>query len=298
MQSVSIVGSRLPRHIEKVLIKHEGLRLRRYKDDVGLPTIGVGHFISNASKTRQKIQRVTGKSSKQVDAIINGSASLTKSQAMALLKLDAKDKMQFLNKSIPRWKTYPINVQQAIISGAFRGDIAPGYKVTKHLAKGRFKEASKEIRRTTNYDPKRPGIKKRIDELSDVFKKEHSRRLTSTAKTIGLGTIVVVAGAYGLKALKNHRRQKQVTSHSIALNGENIANNASKNHKASPKQMKRKTVTRSPRKQKASLVMPSKARLTVKACPTVSQLRTMAKEQKVKGYSKMRKAELCSIVYF
>lgn len=107
-----------------LLIKHEGKRLRRYRDTLGIWTIGVGLNLEQAG-AREMVARVGA----DYDALLAGTADLTPEQCDHLLSQCIISTIEWLTKVFPEFSTYSVTRQVALIDMAFMGE---GHFLTFH----------------------------------------------------------------------------------------------------------------------------------------------------------------------
>lgn len=83
------------------LIFNEGLRMRRYYDSRGLPTVGVGFNLSRPG-AREAIEAVGA----DFDRLMSGKDSLSQNQVAALLASDARAAIETARSLFPDFDTY------------------------------------------------------------------------------------------------------------------------------------------------------------------------------------------------
>jgi GH24 family phage-related lysozyme (muramidase) len=124
--------------IEKQIVKDEGYRSSEYLDTKGIPTRGVG-----------QTGDYMGMPFKQV----------------------AKAKMREVDRLFPEIGTYPEEVQAALYSAGYRGDITGSPKAIQLINEGSFTEAAKEFLNNEEYKNAPPGIKERMNRTAAAIRK-------------------------------------------------------------------------------------------------------------------------------
>ena len=100
------------------LIRHEGLRLQKYQDSVGVWSIGVGrNLIDEPFITPDGMKLFPWADATQPYGIPLG--GLTKTQAMDVLDEDIADTLAFLNSQCPWWQGLNEVRQRAVVDLAF-----------------------------------------------------------------------------------------------------------------------------------------------------------------------------------
>ncbi len=131
----------------------EGLKLEAYKpdDDEEKFTIGYGHYG------------------------VDEDAEITKEEAEELLDEDVRTRLDSVVDLLPKFNSYPKDLQQAIFSEHYRGSIQQSPKTRKLINEGDFDEAAKEFLRNTEYDEAEergiPGIRTRMEKVSELLEK-------------------------------------------------------------------------------------------------------------------------------
>jgi len=125
-------------------------------DDHGKPAIGYGHDFDII----------------KLDQFENG---ISDQKADQILQDDIKQKQSDARKIIPQFDNLPVNIQNAIIVGMFRGDIGKhaSPKTLSYINQGKWKDAANELRDSKDYR-KGGGIQKRIESIAKEFEKNVS----------------------------------------------------------------------------------------------------------------------------
>lgn len=100
----------------------EGLRTKVYKDHVGNPTIGIGHFLNNSEVDRNLINSLFG-GKVNYDDLLSGKQELTKDQVQKLFNVDVKIKEKLASKLITDYDNLDQGTKNAIINALYRGDL-------------------------------------------------------------------------------------------------------------------------------------------------------------------------------
>ena len=138
---------------KKTIRDAEGLKLEAYKpdDDEEEFTIGYGHYG------------------------VDEDAEITKEEAEELLDKDVRTRLDSVVDLLPKFNSYPNDLQQAIFSEHYRGSIQQSPKTRKLINEGNFKEAAKEFLRNKEYEEAEergiPGIRTRMEKVSELLKK-------------------------------------------------------------------------------------------------------------------------------
>ena len=106
----------------KLLITHEGLRLKPYRDTRGKLTIGVGRNLDDVG--------------------------ITEDEALYLLKNDIKRVLDFLKERLPYWNGLTETRKMALVDMCF--NLGPGgflsfKKMLRALERGDYEQAAKEM---------------------------------------------------------------------------------------------------------------------------------------------------------
>ena len=138
---------------KKTIRDAEGLKLEAYKpdDDEEKFTIGYGHYG------------------------VDEDAEITKEEAEELLDKDVRTRLDSVVDLLPKFNSYPNDLQQAIFSEHYRGSIQQSPKTRKLINEGNFEEAAKEFLRNKEYEEAEergiPGIRTRMEKVSELLKK-------------------------------------------------------------------------------------------------------------------------------
>jgi GH24 family phage-related lysozyme (muramidase) len=127
-----------------VLKKNEGVRYEPYRDVYGFLTIGIGHKI----KSGESFGR------------------LTEQEVYDLFANDIQEHLKLCRKYFPKFDTYPICVQVAMLDGFFRGDLSGSPKTMRLINQGKWIEASREYLNHAEYRQSKidkTGVYKRMD---------------------------------------------------------------------------------------------------------------------------------------
>tara|TARA_R110000782_G_scaffold54214_1_gene114754 strand:- start:8 stop:517 length:510 start_codon:yes stop_codon:yes gene_type:complete len=92
----------------------------------------------------------------------------------AYLEEDILERLPEVERAIPGFSKYPLEIQAPLISEWFRGSLVQSDKTRKLIKQGKFNEASKEFLNNQEYKSasknKRPGIIPRMNEASTAIK--------------------------------------------------------------------------------------------------------------------------------
>ena len=137
----------------------EGLRTKVYKDHVGNPTIGIGHYLDGSETDRNLIKTLFG-GKVNYDALLNGTQSLTKDQVEKLFNVDVKIKEKLASKRIPDYSSFDQNTKNAIVNALYRGDLGP--KTIKLINAKDWKGAAAEYLNHSNAKSGPEQVKRRM----------------------------------------------------------------------------------------------------------------------------------------
>jgi GH24 family phage-related lysozyme (muramidase) len=137
----------------------EGLRTKVYKDHVGNPTIGIGHFLNNSESDRNIIKTLFG-GKVNYDDLLSGKQELTKDQVQKLFSVDVKIKEKLASKLIPDYDKLDQGTKNAIINALYRGDL--GKKTIGLINAKDWKSASIEYLNHKNVKSGPDQVKRRM----------------------------------------------------------------------------------------------------------------------------------------
>ena len=152
---VKLLGGKLSDYIAS----WEGKDNKVYKDSAGLPTIGIGHYLTNSKQDKQLFKSLFGDSVDYND-ILKGKEELEDDEILKLFNVDVKIKEKLAKMKIPNFNSYPQYIKNAIICGLYRGDLGP--KTITHINSGDWQKASIEY---VNHENARSGpdqVKRRM----------------------------------------------------------------------------------------------------------------------------------------
>jgi len=138
------------KYIANYIESHEGRIKETYLDTKGNATIGVGHKQENPQK------------------LVLNDLEIDK-----ILYSDIDAKIKIIINLLPKFQTYPLYVQCAIVDGFFRGDLSGSPKTLKLIKEDKWKEASIEYLNNREYlesKKNKTGVWKRMLENSYHFK--------------------------------------------------------------------------------------------------------------------------------
>jgi GH24 family phage-related lysozyme (muramidase) len=110
-----------------------------YNDSYGLPTIGIGHLLTDRS--RAIFERLFG-DSVDYNAILSKKQKLTRDQEIALFTEDVQSKLAIANRRIHDFQGLRQQTKNAIIDALFRGDLGP--KTIALMNARQWEDASEE----------------------------------------------------------------------------------------------------------------------------------------------------------
>jgi len=159
--------------IKKMVIQDEGIKLKPYKDTKGLMTVGIGHNLT-AKNSEASFVRAFGENGKSLRSSVMKGQSLTKDQARKLFDTDYEEHLQRTIKMIPDLHKHPADVQSALVSGVYRGDVTDSPTFRRHFNAGDYESAHKEYLNRQEYrDPvtrrKAPGVITRLERNATIF---------------------------------------------------------------------------------------------------------------------------------
>ena len=138
---------------KETIRKAEGLKLEAYKPDKDEEdfTIGYGHYGVDEDET------------------------ITEEEAEELLDKDVRTRLDSVVDLLPKFNSYPNDLQQAIFSEHYRGSIQQSPKTRALINDGKFEEAAEEFLDNKEYREAEergiPGIRTRMEKVSELLKK-------------------------------------------------------------------------------------------------------------------------------
>tara|TARA_Y100000401_G_scaffold67738_1_gene54264 strand:+ start:959 stop:1498 length:540 start_codon:yes stop_codon:yes gene_type:complete len=114
---------------------NEGLRLKKYKDSEGNPTIGIGHLIKKGEKLNE----------------------ITEAKAKQLFNVDIKEKIDYVKNDIDKdlgkgaFDAFPNPIKISLIDLDFRGDYRQSPKAIGLFKEGKYYAAAKELLNNDDY---------------------------------------------------------------------------------------------------------------------------------------------------
>ena len=133
-----------------------------------VPTIGYGHTSSNV-RVGQKI---------------------TKEEADTRLRQDIKDRLPQIRRRIPKFDSFPEDLQVALLGEFFRGSLGGSPETIRLINQEKFKEASKEFLDHDEYrnavERNRAGIRPRMELVSEELKDYSDGDILDTIKSYGV----------------------------------------------------------------------------------------------------------------
>jgi GH24 family phage-related lysozyme (muramidase) len=134
---VKLLGGKMSDYIAN----WEGKKNKVYKDTSNLPTIGIGHYLTNDEQDRKLFKSLFG-DTVNYDKILNGTQTLDDDQVEKLFNVDVKIKEKLAGKKISGFSSLPQYIKNAIISALYRGDLGP--KTIGFINSGDWNKASVE----------------------------------------------------------------------------------------------------------------------------------------------------------
>ena len=102
----------------------------------GNPTIGVGHYMTNAQADKNKFTKLFGKNVTYAD-VYKARSCLTEQQVKTLFLNDINEKLKVSRRIFYSFDNYPDYMQCGLLNGVYRGDIKSTHKTVKdHLNPG------------------------------------------------------------------------------------------------------------------------------------------------------------------
>jgi hypothetical protein len=129
----------------------------------GTNTLAWGHKLT-APEVESGMVNVGGKDIKYSDG-------LTDEQSNKLLKQDIGNKVVAIKKDIPKFDTFPGDVQQAMINGYYRGDLSGSPTAIKHINAGEWDKVAPEYLNHGDFTGKdaHSGVIKRMQDNANVY---------------------------------------------------------------------------------------------------------------------------------
>ena len=152
---VKLLGGKLSDYIAN----WEGKENEVYKDSAGLPTIGIGHYLTNSEQDKRLFKSLFG-NSVNYNKVLNGTQKLENDQVEKLFNVDVKIKEKLAKTKISEFESFPQYIKNAIICGLYRGDLGP--KTIGHINSGDWQKASTEYLNHSNARSGPDQIKRRM----------------------------------------------------------------------------------------------------------------------------------------
>ena len=168
--------------IATYLAGHEGIRRKVYPDSKEYETIGIGHRI--VAGDREVFRRLFGPAA-DVDGILAGRVGLTDEQIKVLFTHDSAVHLKRAKNLFRDFDSWPAELQAAIVSGVYRGDLSGSPKAIALINQGKWAEAAVEYLDHEEYlntkraiergeNPSNAGIVRRMEENAQRFKDQAS----------------------------------------------------------------------------------------------------------------------------
>jgi GH24 family phage-related lysozyme (muramidase) len=141
----------------------------------GILTIGVGHKVLSYEKD-ENLKKVIGNKKEDYDKYVNGEVALTDKQMKQLFDLDSVDKINIAKDLFKNYEHFPTDLQNALVSGVYRGEFKEGHETVRLINDGEFAAAADEYLDRDDYrKAKKDGINRgiiaRMDSNAKVMKK-------------------------------------------------------------------------------------------------------------------------------
>jgi hypothetical protein len=114
---------------------NEGLKLKRYKDSEGNPTIGIGHLIKKGENLNE----------------------ITEDKAKQLFNKDVQEKINYVRNDIDKdlgkgtFDSYPAAIKESLVDADFRGDYRQSPDAISLFKEGKYYAAAKEFLNNDDY---------------------------------------------------------------------------------------------------------------------------------------------------
>jgi len=139
-------------------------------------TVGIGHYLDGSAYDRKVVKEALPKV--DYEKLRTGQISLDDDQALALFKVDAREKYQLARRITTGFDTYSNNLKTQLLSATFRGSWVYSDKARGLLAQGKFKESADEFLDSQEYrdalkpDSKEPGVAPRMEAVAKAIRDE------------------------------------------------------------------------------------------------------------------------------
>lgn len=136
--------------LEQELIRDEGIRLRPYKDSLGIWTVSVGRNLEDKGLTRNELSSLglnVNLNKEQVISVLL-ERGLTKQECLMLLSNDIDDAWEDLTTALPWIEQKPEVVQRVLTNMNFNVGLSrllDFKKTLAHIKADRYLEASQEM---------------------------------------------------------------------------------------------------------------------------------------------------------
>ena len=146
---------------------NEGLRLKKYTDTEGNPTIGIGHLIKKGEKLNE----------------------ITEAKAKQLFNVDVQEKIKYVRNEIDKdlgggsFDDFPEAVKKSLVDADFRGDFRQSPIAIGLFKQGKYYAAAEEFLNNNDY---RKSIKEGIGIAPRMERNVQTWVDLGNAKTLGM----------------------------------------------------------------------------------------------------------------
>lgn len=129
--------------LERLLIRHEGVRLRPYRCSLGFLTVGVGYNLD--ARGLDDLHLAIGRKPSLEELTIEG---LTQQEAFALLRADLRQFIGKLEQRFPAFSKLDVVRQSAVVDFVFNLGFlgAKGFKTTRKFLELALEQTNPELR--------------------------------------------------------------------------------------------------------------------------------------------------------
>ena len=123
-------------------------------------------------------------------ANVKSGQTITEEEADTLLRKDIKDRLPQIRRRIPKFDSFPEDLQVALLGEFFRGSLGGSPETIRLINQEKFKEASKEFLDHDEYrnavERNRAGIRPRMEAVSEELKDYSDGDILDTIKSYGV----------------------------------------------------------------------------------------------------------------
>ena len=185
-----------------------------YRDHKGYLTVGVGHLIT---KNDSVLRQITGK---YYNAVMSGKMPLSETQMMQLFNYDVQAKIALARKNVRGYDKLPTYIQNAVVDGFFRGDLAGSPDTLALMNQGNWSAAAKEYLNNDEYRTSKSegtGVAPRMERNATAFatyggSSSPTQTTTTNTYTVKAGDTLSKISKLSGKSIQDIMRSNNITN--------------------------------------------------------------------------------------